>query len=591
MQQPQQRERKIYWGVVNPKGESNSKSTYYFQECQLQQLAKEIIGLPVKIAHNHILKNGKESPAAGRVIHGHVHPKTGQVWAGFIRSDNSTGELAGTLLGEDEILPPELRMGELSLGFDIITDLASGAPKGHIVKELSICYAGARPGCQIKGTLPYSPHGDLSPQVFTAEQASTPPPNPKTYNSKIVSETINKYINSRGRAAQQKKAAEERMEKLEAPPKVAIVGRPDDAQGFDDIMSKLQMPMEAPSGTGIISAKASATYIPEQAAAGDNMNNTMMAVDTNNTPNTAAIDAATNTLERAFMARMASQKRPAEDAGLQQQQQQQNDAAQHKRIRLDFSRYVNGPDDEFKEPVIPAALENNPEAVAAFKEVIAAQRDLWKKNRDMNRQNREKYLARLQGASDNFIPSYIEKAAAENDQVDKTDMEIMMAGMIDTPMADQFVKFIEAQAKQGQANSSLKKDINQLEGEYQKRMIETQELLAKKEQEIIDLKKSQTRPPLAPNQAQQQQQQAVYPTSQRGQPVYNTGNNTPADAMNILKGMRGFERIVAQASLRANQRAPNLEGNKLAWPLIQANAKNMQALWDKYSVVNPNDQQ
>lgn len=126
---------KIYWVVATPKGEPNSKSTYYFQECQMNQLAQEVVGLPLKISHNHVLKNGKESPPAGIVVQGHVHPQTGDVWAGFITYDNPTGRLARTFLGEDGVLPPELQMRETSLGFDIITDLSTGAPRGHILRN------------------------------------------------------------------------------------------------------------------------------------------------------------------------------------------------------------------------------------------------------------------------------------------------------------------------------------------------------------------------------------------------------------------------------------------------------------------------
>jgi hypothetical protein len=331
MQQQQKKEgRKVYWGVVNPKGEPNSKKTYYFQECQLQQLAKDIVGIPVKISHNDVLKNGKKSPPAGIVIQGHVHPKTGEVWAGFVRSDNLTGELAGSLLGEDDLLPPELHMNELSLGFDIKVD-SNQDPKGHRVKELSICYNAARPGCQIKTTTPYS-------TLLQKEQPKPLPVAPPTtvttlkYNPKIFSGIINKYIGET-----KSKKEKEKMEPLTAPPSAPVMQRPADAQTMDDILNAFQahqQKLASPAAEdSIISTKASVSA-PMSAAAFED--------------NSAAA------LERALAQKIA-QKRSSEEAFTApppQQQQQVRD----KRYRLDFTKYINGTNQDFQEPVIPDDL-------------------------------------------------------------------------------------------------------------------------------------------------------------------------------------------------------------------------------------------
>lgn len=535
---PTNKDRKIYWGVVTPKGEPNSKSTYYFQECQLKQLSKEIVGLPVKISHNHVLKNGKTSPPAGVVLYGHVHSKTGQVWAGFVRSDNLTGELAGTLLGEDESLPPDYRMGELSLGFDIITDQATGVPIGHTVKELSICYAGARPGCQIKGSTPYS---------TLTEKPGPPPP---TYNLKKTSEIINKYIQQEKNNNNKKKKHQEKekMEDLPALPKETPTPRPDDAQGIEDVLNRLQnaaAPAAASQGGfHVVPAKASASYPPQQM---------MMEQQGETHP-------IQETLERAINTRV-TQKRPNDDGRPQQQ-------TVDKRYRLDFSKYINGADAEWKEPALPEGL--NEAQQLAFKEAYAGQKALFEKNQQLAREERRKLLSRLQGASDNFIPTYIEQCASDDKDADKSALEVMMVAPLEaTPaIASKVIEFIEAQAKQGLEIQSLRKDINQLEAEYQEKL-----------RENAELKKNQSRPPLAPPQQQQQQQRPV---------VNNNYESTiPATASVVgamnLKDMRPIQRIVTQASLLANQRAPNLEGNKLPLALIQSNALRMQALFDKIS--------
>lgn len=545
--QQQKKERKVYWGVVNPKGEPNSKKTYYFQECQLKQLANDIIGIPVKISHNDVLKNGKKSPPAGVVLQAHVHPKTGEVWAGFVISDNPTGGLAGSLLGEDDLLPPELHMNELSLGFDIKVDSKSQDPKGHRVKELSICYNAARPGCQIKTTTPYS----TLLQNDEPKPVAPPTISPALkYNSQIFGAIINKYI-SETRESNSKKE-KEKMEPLTAPPTAPPMKRPVDAQTMDDILNGFQQQHQqaAAADDAIIATKASASA-PLTSAATNPME-----------------DHAAAALERAI-AQKAAQKRSSDEAF---QSQPQPPQIKDKRFRLDFSKYINGTNQDFQEPVIPDDL---PEQHKQFmRDSIRTNKELWAKNNQLEKEKRRAFLERIQQATDNFIPTYIEKLAADDKDMDKVALEAMMVAPLEysTPeVAEKVLQFIEAQAKQGVDNDALRKDINQREKEYQ-------DTLRRLAEENAELKKSQARPPLAPASRPVPAAPATeYPATHL---IAGTASGRSGGAGINFKDMGRIEKVIYQASLRANQRAPNLPGNQMPMELIAANAKKMQSLWN-----------
>ena len=543
---------KIYWVVATPKGEPNSKSTYYFQECQMKQLAQEVVGLPLKISHNHVLKNGKESPPAGIVVQGHVHPQTGDVWAGFITYDNPTGRLARTFLGEDGVLPPELQMRETSLGFDIITDLSTGAPRGHILKELSICYSGARPGCQIKGFSPFPFLEDTKKSKQGGDGGEGQTGTGQKYNSKSITESINNYITA---STKQPTVIVKGKQKMQSVPTATIAlepipARPDDAKGADQFFKNVNMAAVPAGGVGIVSAKASATY------------NEPMS-DIHPSSSTAASTSDSNTMamvERLIQqSQQSREKRPLEETPEQEQQKRQ-------RYRLDFSKFVEGPPAEWQEPPMPEGL--NEMQQQAFKQAYAGQRAVWERNQQMEKEMRKKHLNRLQGSTDNFIPTYIEQAAKDNKEIDKTALETIMVGIAESPLAEHFIQLIEAQAKQGQDIAARQKDINQLEAEYQ-------ENLKKLALENAELRKNQARPPIAPQYQQQQQQP---PQSQTHARI------APSQAQTItsqINEMTGFARILAQASLNTNAMQPNRPGNKLPWELIKENSRVLSEAWER----------
>lgn len=592
---------KLYFAVITPKGEPNTKSTYYFQECQTKQLAEEVIGLPLKISHNHILKNGEESPPAGIVVQAHVHPQTGDVWAGFITYDTPTGKLARTFLGEDGVLPKKLCMGETSLGFDIITDRATGKPRGHVLKELSICYSGARPGCQIKGSSPFptttsnNDHDDslsstttttttLAPTT-TQEEKDIPPPPPaqggrgaaadnlEKYNPKIITGIINNYISGASPRPKTttviggvKEFPNKKMEKSNLQINIGdiepIVPRPDDAKGPEQFFKNVNMAAMTPqTSNNVISAKASSSI---------NNTNDSTTMDDNTQPSTPQLSdaAAAAMVEKLILQSQqrttaaTAQKRPLDEEQLTSEQQEQK----RQRYRLDFSKYVEGPPMEWQEPAMPEGL--NEVQQQAFKQVYAGQKAVWERNQQLGKEIRRKLLNRIQGATDNFVPTYIEQAARQSKDVDKTALEALFAGMAETPLAEDFVQLIEAQAKQGQDIAARQKDINQLEAEYQ-------ENLKKLAAENAELRKNQARPPIAPQQppAQPQQQQfRVNIPSQQYQ------QQTLADELNK---MSPIARIIAQASINTNAMQPNRPGNKMPWELIKENSRAISEAWER----------
>ena len=142
----------IYVAVVNPKGEKNGEVTEFMEENQLLVAAKLLPGLPLHINHNTEYNLGFPVEPAGIVTGGRVD-ENGRLVATFKVADNINGQIAKTLLGETGELPPELCMGEVSLGYGLKKLESSGIPMFHSPQELSICFKGAREGTTILGAV------------------------------------------------------------------------------------------------------------------------------------------------------------------------------------------------------------------------------------------------------------------------------------------------------------------------------------------------------------------------------------------------------------------------------------------------------
>lgn len=494
--------KKIYWGIVNPPGEDNKKSTYYFQKCQLPEVAKQLIGKPIKILHHHQDENGEHTPPSGVCVHAHVHPKTGALWAGFTLAPTPAGELAGVFLGEKPtLLPKDFHMGELSLGFDILQDTRTGDPHGHIIKELSICYAGARPGCEIKGS-----------GLYSKFIPTPPPPN----EEKNYMEKFNKYFST----IEKNKIENKMMKKLAPEEPISYGTRPQESQTFNDLLN-VSIPVEL-------------STIPAQAST------------------ITSQDETTKILEEVLQKTLnqeTSLKRPREE-----------DPPLGNIPKVDFSKFINaGEEEQWKDPVMPEGL---PEATQeAWKQIYAEKKQLWERAQNEKKESRRKFLERLQGASDNIIPTYIQQCKRENKSFDPDVLAATMAAISEfhPQAADTFATFVEAQAKQSVSAKEMQKDINQLEQEYQAKV-------QKLTQENEELKKSQARPPLAP-------QKTISTPSPPQQPptMYNL-NTLPTIA-----------RVYAQASLNTNKKLGNIPGTQTPVELAIANGLHMQKLFDKYS--------
>lgn len=140
----------IYVAVANPKGEPNNELSEFMQQNQLVVAEKDVVGIPVFINHNTPETLGVPVEPSGIVTNGHVDQE-GKLLLGFTMFNNENGNMAKTLLGQDGKLPPALQMSEVSLGYDMKKDAVTGIPMFHKIKEVSICYEGARDGTKILG--------------------------------------------------------------------------------------------------------------------------------------------------------------------------------------------------------------------------------------------------------------------------------------------------------------------------------------------------------------------------------------------------------------------------------------------------------
>lgn len=139
----------VYHGVCNPKGETNPDTTFYTTS-QLEQLQHHMKGTPIKILHLH-----KNYPNAGTILHGKVHPETGELHTFFFLNDTPAGKIGQKLTGEIPGLPPSKQMNELSMGFSVMFDSQGNARK-NALNEVSICYEGDRKGTKILNKIPLS---------------------------------------------------------------------------------------------------------------------------------------------------------------------------------------------------------------------------------------------------------------------------------------------------------------------------------------------------------------------------------------------------------------------------------------------------
>lgn len=131
----------VYSAVFNPKGEDPMRHSTYLDAFQLKQLADKIAGIPVYINHmTHV--GSKEVEPSGKVISARIDPKTGNLVGQYKLFDTKMGKMAKKLqnnLGKAS-------MQEVSIGYDVGFNTKSKLPVYNEVKEVSICWKGAREG-------------------------------------------------------------------------------------------------------------------------------------------------------------------------------------------------------------------------------------------------------------------------------------------------------------------------------------------------------------------------------------------------------------------------------------------------------------
>ena len=146
------KDRKVYYGVVNPVGEDDNAKTTYMTKGQLAAIGESMKEVGFHIDHN--LKGGG-STESGHVLEAKVHPKTGQLWASYILYDNHNGNMADNMMNN----LGDGNANELSLGYKFKMD-ANDNVIGHQITDLSLCFKGARKGTIIKGSIPASLYRD-----------------------------------------------------------------------------------------------------------------------------------------------------------------------------------------------------------------------------------------------------------------------------------------------------------------------------------------------------------------------------------------------------------------------------------------------
>lgn len=138
-------------GFLNPPGEPDDKNTTYFTKSQLEKLNKKFNDhrhgkVHLYINHKTKDKDGKSYEPSGEVISSTIDEE-GRLKIAAIVYDNHNGKLAQKFIN-DKKMP----MREFSMGYEVLMkDLGDeGYQKiDNIIKEVSICYRGAREGTRI----------------------------------------------------------------------------------------------------------------------------------------------------------------------------------------------------------------------------------------------------------------------------------------------------------------------------------------------------------------------------------------------------------------------------------------------------------
>ena len=149
---------KLGIGVVHPEGENDDYDGLYYRKKELEGLAKELIGKPLRIEH---LPEG-----VGTIRSAWVGSKTPELYALFETNDDFKGLLAKNLIEKG-------LCKDLSLGHQVLVDQKRVVGKKAV--EVSICEQGARPNTHI----------------YAFDSQTNEPPSVETKSGKYILEVKN----------------------------------------------------------------------------------------------------------------------------------------------------------------------------------------------------------------------------------------------------------------------------------------------------------------------------------------------------------------------------------------------------------------
>lgn len=548
----------VWFGVANPKGESNADITAYLIEQQMKGLPSALVGKPVNISHHTAMPDGSAVPSGGTVLFSSIHPRTKECWVFFTALPNSMGKFITRATGADGVVGKDFQAGELSIGFEIVKQ--EGVPLYHKVNELSICYSGARPNCHIKGCLPLKDiikptnvpmdeHiNNLLQVINNSKQSSADPAVPPANPSASVEMSGKKASASAGTPI------------VEAAPAV-IPSRPANAVAYGDVFKTiLAAPTVVPGEPTSVIANASEAAVGDATAAAP----------------AQEVDAS---LAKALVESLvgggaaSSNKRDREDVD-----------DEPKYASFNLQQYAQN-NEEFSP--IPAPEGLTPEQVAQWQAQQEQMRVLFNQNKATKVKEQRERMQKMEGVMQSILPTIVGQLPHADQEVSRWQSGLAAIMNSSEEVGDVMYKMMEAQASTlkkkkrevqdvNQANEQLKKENS----EFKKQM---QELLSRMTSLEEAAKNNKDKKPFLTTQAAINQQQQMQAPQQPAVPVAVTANASSANP--YLDSLKGLDRVFAVASLRAAD--PYDPTTRLSDRDNFLIATQMGEMFRKYQLPNP----
>jgi hypothetical protein len=517
----------VWFGVANPKGESNADITAYLIEQQMKGLPSALVGKPVNISHHTAMPDGSVVPSGGTVLFSSIHPRTKECWVFFTALPNSMGKFITRATGADGVVGKEFQAGELSIGFEIVKQ--EGVPLYHKVNELSICYSGARPNCHIKGCIPLKDiikptnvpmdeHINNLLQVINNSKQSSANPAASVDTPSTLEEMSPKASASAGTPV------------VEAAAPV-IPSRPANAVAYGDVFKNI---LSAPA---VASPLGEPTSVIANASSGS--------VPAADAPPAQDVDAS---LAKALVESLVGGN--AASSNKREREETMDDEPKYSSFNL--QQYAQSTE-EFSP--IPAPEGLNPEQVAQWQAQQEQMRVLFNQNKATKVKEQRERMQKMEGVMQSILPTIVGQLPHADQEVPRWQSGLAAIMNSSEEVGDVMYKMMEAQASTlkkkkrevqdvNQANEQLKKENS----EFKKQM---QELVSRMTSLEEAAKNNKDKKPFLTTQAainQQQMQQAPQ------QPVAMTANASSAvsaPANPYLTSLKGLDRVFAVAAMKA----------------------------------------